>query len=98
MLRLWTEEVARLTRTDHKQSTEGWLVSEGSTSHAPASSPPMAGGSVFCIVTYDGNVGRALAYLNPGQFPEFDGEEAWFRVRWHSKLRRDFLEQIEAPT
>lgn len=58
--------------------------------------PADGGGTVFCVMTYDGKVGRALAFLRPGQFPEFDGEEAWFRVRWHSKLRRDFLEQIEA--
>lgn len=31
----------------------------------------------------------------PGQFPEFDGEEAWFRVRWVSKSKREFLEQVE---
>ena len=29
--------------------------------------------------------------------PEFEGEEAWFRVRWFSKRRRDFIEQIEGP-
>lgn len=58
---------------------------------------PNAGGeTVFCVMTYRGEPGRALAYLRPGQYPEFDGEEAWFRVRWFSKRRREFIEQIEA--
>lgn len=58
--------------------------------------PQDGGGTVFCVMTYDGKVGRALAYLPPGQFPEFEGEEAWFRVRWFSKQRREFLEQVES--
>lgn len=56
--------------------------------------PNAGGGTVFCVMTYRGEVGPALAYLSPGQFPEFDGEEAWFRVRWFSKRRREFIEQI----
>ncbi|MBU1323831.1 MAG: hypothetical protein KJ676_01160 [Alphaproteobacteria bacterium] len=60
--------------------------------------PAAGGGTVFCVMTYDGRVLGALAYLTPGQFPEFEGEEAWFRVRWFSKRRREFLEQIERPS
>lgn len=57
---------------------------------------PQAGGeTVFCVMTYNGEIGPALAHLKPGQFPEFEGEAALFRVRWFSKSRRDFLEQIE---
>jgi len=59
--------------------------------------PNAGGGTVFCTMTFDGKSGPALAFLQPGQFPEFEGESAWFRVMWHSKSRRDFLEQVEAP-
>ena len=55
------------------------------------------GGTVFCVMTYRGEAGPALAYLKPGEFPEFDGEEARFRVRWFSKRRWEFIEQIEVP-
>lgn len=58
--------------------------------------PEDGGGTVFCVMTYRGQA-PALAYLKPGEFPEFDGEQAWFRVRWFSKRRREFIEQIEAP-
>lgn len=56
--------------------------------------PQDGGGTVYCVMTYRGEVGPALAFLRPGQFPEFEGEDAWFRVRWFSKHRRDFIEQI----
>lgn len=58
--------------------------------------PNAGSGTVFCTMTFDGT-GPALGFLRPGQFPEFEGESAWFRVMWHSKKRREFLEQIEAP-
>lgn len=51
--------------------------------------------TVYCTMTYDGKPGPALAFVSPGEFPEFDGEEAWFRVRWFNKRRREFIEQIE---
>ncbi len=54
-------------------------------------------GTVYCVMTFDGSAGPAVAFLRPGHYPEFEGESAWFRVRWHSKKRRDFLEQVEAP-
>ena len=57
--------------------------------------PQDGGGTVFCVMSYRGGTHGALAYLPPGQFPEFDGEEAWFRVRWVSKAKREFLEQVE---
>ena len=59
--------------------------------------PNAGGGTVFCTMTYDGKALSALAFLRPGQFPEFEGEEAWFRVRWYSVRRREFLTQIECP-
>lgn len=57
--------------------------------------PQDGAGTVFCVMTYDGKVGPALAFVRPGEFPEFEGEEAWFRVRWFNKRRREFIEQIE---
>ena len=48
-------------------------------------------------MTYCGQLAPALAFLSPGQFPEFEGEEAWFRVLWYSKRKREFLAQIEGP-
>lgn len=58
--------------------------------------PRDGGGTVFCTMTFAGN-GPALAFLNPGEFPEFDGDEAWFRVLWHSKRKREFIAQVERP-
>lgn len=58
--------------------------------------PRDGGGTVYCTMTFRGQ-GSALALLAPGEFPEFVGEAGWFRVRWYSKRRRDFLEQIEGP-
>jgi hypothetical protein len=56
--------------------------------------PNAGGGTVFCTMTYDASQAPALAFLKPGEFPEFEGEEAWFRVRWFNKRKREFLEQI----
>ena len=57
--------------------------------------PPQDGaGTAFFIMTFDGKPGPALAFLKPGEFPEFEGEAAWFRVRWFNKRRREFIEQI----
>lgn len=57
--------------------------------------PQDGAGTVFCVMTFKGEPGPALAFLLPGQFPEFEGEKAWFRVRWFSKHRREFIEQID---
>jgi len=56
--------------------------------------PQDGGGTVFCVLTFEGGVHGALAYLRPGQFPEFDGDEAWFRVRWWHKKRYEWLGQV----
>lgn len=58
--------------------------------------PRDGGGTVYCTMTFRGE-GPALAFLNPGQFPEFEGDGAWFRVRWYSKRRRDFIEKVKPP-
>lgn len=56
--------------------------------------PQDGGGTVFCVMTHTGDLFGALAYLRPGLFPEFDGDEGWFRVEWHSKKRFKVLEQV----
>lgn len=50
--------------------------------------------TLFCIVTCDGQIAPALSFQRPDRFPEFEGEEAWFRVRWFSKRKFDVIEQV----
>lgn len=50
--------------------------------------------TLFCIVTYNGEVAPALAFRRPDQYPEFEGEQAWFRVRWFSKRKFEVIEQV----
>lgn len=50
--------------------------------------------TLFCIVTGGGELAPALAFRTPDQFPEFAGEEAWFRVRWFSKRKFEVIEQV----
>lgn len=48
---------------------------------------PNAGSqTLFCTVIYDGT-GPAMAFLRPGTFPEFEGEEGWFVGLQHSHKR-----------
>lgn len=56
--------------------------------------PQDGGGTVFCVMTHTGTTFGALAYLPPGAYPEFDGEEAWFRLQWHSRTKFRFIEQV----
>lgn len=56
--------------------------------------PKDGGGTVYCVMTHTGDLFGALAYLRPGSYPEFDGDEAWFRVEWHSKRKYRVLEQV----
>lgn len=53
--------------------------------------------TLFCIVTHRGQLAPALAFRRPDQYPEFEGEEAWFRVRWFSKRKFEVIEQVAAP-
>jgi hypothetical protein len=57
--------------------------------------PQDGGGTCFCVMTSDGGLGGALGYLRPGTYPEFEGEEGWFRVEWHSKRRYRVMEQVD---
>lgn len=58
--------------------------------------PDAGGGTVFCTVTFDGGVGRALAFLKPGQFPEFEGEGAWFVAECLPRKKFRFVRQVES--
>lgn len=58
--------------------------------------PNAGGGTVFCTVTFDGGLGRALAFLNPGQFPEFEGEEARFVAELLPRKKFRFIRQLES--
>lgn len=56
---------------------------------------PNAGGyTLFCSVTYNGELGHALGYPKPDRFPEFEGDEAWFRVRWFRRGKFEVIEQV----
>jgi hypothetical protein len=57
--------------------------------------PNAGGGTIFCTVTYDGQ-GPALALLKPGEFPDFEGEEAWFRAEQLPRKRFRFIRQVES--
>lgn len=58
---------------------------------------PNAGSeTVFCTVTFDGKAGRALAFLRPGQFVEFEGEEAWFLAELLPRRKLRFIQQVES--
>ena len=96
--RLWVRELAPLIEIETYRERFG--MPDIRTVHLARRRylPQDGGGTVFCVMTCRGEPGPALAFLKPGEFPEFEGDTAWFRVRWHSKRRRDFLEQTEPPT
>lgn len=56
--------------------------------------PDVGGHTLFCTVTYHGELGSALGYPTPECFPEFEGDEAWFRVRWFRRGKFDVIEQV----
>lgn len=45
-------------------------------------------------VTYHGGLFAVLARLRPGHFPEFEGEEAWFRALQYPRKRFEFVAQV----
>lgn len=57
--------------------------------------PDAGGGTVFVCVTYDGGIFDVIRRLSPGQYPEFEGEEAWFRVIMYPRRRLEILEQVQ---
>ena len=57
--------------------------------------PDAGGQTAFCTVTFDGRVGRALAFLEPGHFPAFEGEEAWFLAEKLPRNKFRFIRQVE---
>lgn len=56
--------------------------------------PDAGGHTLFCTVTYDGGIFDVLGYPTPDRFPDFDGEVAWFRVRWFRKGKFEVIEQV----
>lgn len=54
----------------------------------------LGGDTCFVNVSYDGGLTKIITRVGPGRFPEFDGEEAWFKTVVHSKQRMEFLEQV----
>lgn len=56
--------------------------------------PDVGGHTLFCNVTADGGINSVIGYPTPNKFPDFRGEEAWFRVRWFSKRRYEIIEQV----
>lgn len=50
---------------------------------------------MFVCVTYDGGIFGVIRRLTPGQYPEFEGDQAWFRVIMHSRRRLEILEQVQ---
>jgi len=56
--------------------------------------PDAGGHTLFCNVTYDGGLYGVLRYPAPDRFPDFEGETAWFRVRWFSKRKFEVIEQV----
>lgn len=60
--------------------------------------PEDGGYTLFCVVTWNGETAPAVAFRRPDQFPDFAGDEAWFRVRWFSKRRFEVIEQVSDRT
>lgn len=56
--------------------------------------PNAGGGTCFVCVTYRGEPAPVLAFLQPGQFPEFEGDEAWFVALKHPRKRFEFIRQV----
>ena len=56
--------------------------------------PNAGGGTCFVTVSYRGGPFGVLARLRPGQFPEFEGAEAWFSALQHPRKRFEFLVRV----
>ena len=56
--------------------------------------PNVGGHTLFCNVTWDGGINNVIGYPTPNRFPDFEGEEAWFRVRWFNKSKFEVIEQV----
>lgn len=56
---------------------------------------PNAGSKTqFVTVSYWGGPFHVLVFLKPGQFPEFEGENAWFVALEYPKKRFEFVRQV----
>jgi len=59
--------------------------------------PNAGGGTCFVCVTYWGD-SDTLAFLHPGKFPEFEGDEAWFVALKHPRNRFEFIRQVASKS
>lgn len=50
--------------------------------------------TLCCILSYQGGTFDRLGFVDPGKYPEFDGEAAWVRVHWWSKSNYQVIEQV----
>lgn len=50
--------------------------------------------TLCCVLSCHGTLFDRIGFVNPGRYPEFDGEEAWVRVDWWSKSNFQVVEQV----
>lgn len=50
--------------------------------------------TLCCVVTHSGGLFDRVGFLDPGRYPEFEGEAAWVRVDWWSKANFRVVEQV----
>ena len=52
------------------------------------------GGPVHALVQWRDDLNGCEAFLNPGRYPPFEGDGAWFRLIRHKKGDYTFLERV----
>ena len=52
------------------------------------------GGPVYAMVQWQDDRNGCEAFLNPGQYPPFEGTSAWFRLIRHKKGTYTFIERV----
>lgn len=50
--------------------------------------------TLHCVLSYTGGLFDHLGFVDPGRYPEFEGETAWVRVHWWSKSNYTVVEQV----
>lgn len=87
--------MAALTRLEPTPAMVGCISSASRASSASASFRKIGAEAVYCIMTYRGEIGPALAFLSPRKFLQFEVEKPWDRMQWFDKQSRHFIAQIE---
>jgi hypothetical protein len=59
--------------------------------------PDAGGHTLSCPVADTGEPGHALGYAKSSRFPQFKGDEVWFRVRWVRRGRFEVIAQAADP-